>query len=68
MHNGGHSGPKMPHISSPPSPPPVPVAPLQMYYDDLPVWGFIGKVEKVVKTGTRKYFLFTHFHFEVRLG
>lgn len=36
-----------------------------MYYDDLPVWGFIGKVEKVVKTGTRKYFLFTHFHFEV---
>ena len=37
----------------------------QMYYDDLPVWGFIGKVEKVVKTGARKYFLFTHFHFEI---
>ena len=36
-----------------------------MYYDDLPVWGFIGKVEKVVKTGARKYFLFTHFHFEI---
>ena len=36
-----------------------------MYYDDLPVWGFIGKVEKVVKTGARKHFLFTHFHFEV---
>ncbi len=36
-----------------------------MYYDDLPVWGFIGKVEKVIKTGQRKHFLFTHFHFEV---
>ena len=36
-----------------------------MYYDDLPVWGFIGKVEKLVKTGTHKYFLFTHFHFEL---
>ncbi len=36
-----------------------------MYYDDLPVWGFIGKVEKIIKTGARKYFLFTHFHFEL---
>eukprot|EP00798_Chlamydomonas_sp_ICE-L_P025675 gene25675-11342_t len=37
----------------------------QMYFDDLPVWGFIGKVEKIVKTGQRKFFLFTHFHFEI---
>jgi hypothetical protein len=36
-----------------------------MYYDDLPVCGFIGKVEKMIKTGTKKYFLFTHFHFEL---
>lgn len=21
----------------------------QMYYDDLPVWGFIGKTEKIIK-------------------
>mmetsp|Transcript_1699 Transcript_1699/g.4580 ORF Transcript_1699/g.4580 Transcript_1699/m.4580 type:complete len:587 (-) Transcript_1699:241-2001(-) len=37
----------------------------QMYFDDLPVWGFIGKVEKNIKTGVRKYYLFTHFHFEI---
>lgn len=38
---------------------------LQMYYDDLPVWGFLGKVEKIVRTGVHKYFLFTHFHFDL---
>jgi len=37
----------------------------QMYYDDLPVWGFLGKVEKIVKTGAHKFYLFTHFHFEL---
>lgn len=39
-----------------------------MFYDDLPVWGFLGKVEKLVKTGKApvvKYYLFTHFHFEL---
>lgn len=36
-----------------------------MFYDDLPVWGFIGKVEKIVQQGTHKYFLFTHFHFDL---
>lgn len=25
----------------------------QMYYDDLPVWGFIGKMEKIISAGTR---------------
>ncbi len=38
---------------------------MQMFYDDLPVWGFIGKVEKIVQQGTHKYYLFTHFHFEL---
>ena len=33
-----------------------------MFYDDLPIWGFIGKVEKVTKPGGDeiRYFLFTH--------
>lgn len=38
---------------------------LQMFYDDLPVWGFIGKVEKIVQQKTFKYYLFTHFHFDL---
>eukprot|EP00882_Tetradesmus_deserticola_P008078 GHRQ01008508.1.p1 GENE.GHRQ01008508.1~~GHRQ01008508.1.p1 ORF type:complete len:612 (+),score=239.25 GHRQ01008508.1:279-2114(+) len=41
----------------------------QMYYDDLPVWGFIGKVEKIIpKAGQPEYkfFLFTHIDFEVK--
>lgn len=39
----------------------------QMYYDDLPIWGFIGKVEKEGKTdpSNYKYFLFKHIQFEV---
>ena len=39
-----------------------------MYYDDLPIWGFIGKVEKITKPGARpelRYFLFTHVHFDI---
>jgi hypothetical protein len=24
----------------------------QMYYDDLPIWGFIGKIEKILKPGS----------------
>ena len=41
---------------------------MQMFYDDLPIWGFIGKVEKILRTGEKpdlKFFLFTHIHFEV---
>lgn len=41
----------------------------QMYYDDLPVWGFIGKMEKLFKPGgvtEFKYFLFTHIDFDVK--
>lgn len=39
-----------------------------MFYDDLPIWGFIGKVEKILHPGDRtefKYYLFTHIHFEI---
>jgi len=41
----------------------------QMFYDDLPIWGFIGKLEKVLRGGGApselRYFLFTHVHFDV---
>eukprot|EP01023_Acetabularia_acetabulum_P020115 TRINITY_DN2036_c0_g1_i1.p1 TRINITY_DN2036_c0_g1~~TRINITY_DN2036_c0_g1_i1.p1 ORF type:complete len:602 (+),score=71.18 TRINITY_DN2036_c0_g1_i1:212-2017(+) len=40
----------------------------QMFFDDLPLWGFIGKVEKtLLSKGAQeyKYYLFTHIHFEI---
>mmetsp|Transcript_34148 Transcript_34148/g.61574 ORF Transcript_34148/g.61574 Transcript_34148/m.61574 type:complete len:611 (-) Transcript_34148:17-1849(-) len=42
----------------------------QMFYNDLPVWGFIGKVEKPSSHGSdakshKRLFLFTHFHFDI---
>ena len=39
----------------------------QMYYDDLPIWGFIGKIEKILKPGApeMRYYLFTHVHFDI---
>ncbi|GAA0157288.1 transporter [Lithospermum erythrorhizon] len=39
----------------------------QMYYDDLPFWGFLGKVDKEGKTDPNeyKYYLFKHLHFEI---
>lgn len=42
----------------------------QMYYDDLPIWGFIGKIEKDEKEGKNdpnenKYFLYKHLRFDV---
>ncbi|KAF7816305.1 transmembrane 9 superfamily member 2-like [Senna tora] len=39
----------------------------QMYYDDLPIWGFLGKFDSEDKddpTGSRVY-LFRHLHFEI---
>ena len=43
-----------------------------MFYDDLPIWGFIGKVEKIMAAGAKsweaaelKYYLFTHIHFDI---
>ena len=39
----------------------------QMYYDDLPIWGFMGKVEKInPKEEDYKYLLFTHIDFDVK--
>ncbi|OAY68593.1 Transmembrane 9 superfamily member 3 [Ananas comosus] len=39
----------------------------QMYFDDLPVWGFIGKVDKDSQTDPRdyKYFLYSHIRFTI---
>eukprot|EP00873_Tetraselmis_striata_P026587 jgi/Tetstr1/446851/TSEL_034329.t1 len=40
----------------------------QMYFDDLPLWGFVGKVEKILRAGAPeeiRYYLFTHVHFDV---
>ncbi|KAK1308363.1 hypothetical protein QJS10_CPA09g00300 [Acorus calamus] len=38
-----------------------------MYYDDLPIWGFIGKVDKEGKTDPSeyKYFLYKHINFDI---
>ncbi|GAB4820480.1 hypothetical protein N2152v2_007526 [Parachlorella kessleri] len=36
----------------------------QMFMDDLPIWGFIGKVERVAEE--EKYSLFTHIHFDIQ--
>jgi hypothetical protein len=41
---------------------------LQMFYDNLPVWGFIGKVENIRRPGKKpeqKLYLFTHIHFDL---
>lgn len=35
---------------------------IQMYYDDLPVWGFVGKEEKILG----KLFIFSHIEFEIK--
>ncbi|KAF7131490.1 hypothetical protein RHSIM_Rhsim09G0125100 [Rhododendron simsii] len=39
----------------------------QMYYDDLPIWAFIGKVEDKHYDGgiVEQYHLFTHLEFEI---
>ncbi|MQL75720.1 hypothetical protein Taro_008107, partial [Colocasia esculenta] len=38
----------------------------QMYYDDLPIWGFVGKVEKDGRDPSDfKYYLYRHIHFEI---
>lgn len=36
---------------------------MQMFLDDLPIWGFIGRAQKVA--GGVAYYLFTHIHFDV---
>ncbi|XVF19714.1 hypothetical protein REPUB_Repub11eG0134700 [Reevesia pubescens] len=40
----------------------------QMYYDDLPFWGFVGKIEDdswTLEEKAPKYFLFKHVQFDV---
>ncbi|CAK9161197.1 unnamed protein product [Ilex paraguariensis] len=39
----------------------------EMYYDDLPIWGFLGKVDKEGKVDPSeyKYYLFKHLHVEI---
>ena len=39
----------------------------QMYYDDLPIWGFVGKVDKEGKLDLSeyKYYLYRHIHFDI---
>ncbi|ERN11066.1 hypothetical protein AMTR_s00024p00115620 [Amborella trichopoda] len=38
----------------------------QMIYDDLPLWGFVGKIEKDIKADVPefRYLLYKHIHFE----
>lgn len=39
-----------------------------MFYDDLPIWGFIGKTEKIMRPGEKpalRFYLFTHIHFDI---
>ena len=39
---------------------------MQLYYDDLPIWAFIGKVQLDYSDKQKsKYFLYKHFEFEV---
>ncbi|XP_064972217.1 transmembrane 9 superfamily member 2 [Musa acuminata AAA Group] len=38
----------------------------QMYYDDLPLWGFLGRIKKDKTDSSKsKYLLFKHIHFEI---
>lgn len=39
----------------------------QMYYDDLPIWGFIGKVDKEGKSDPSeyRYYLYKHIQFDI---
>lgn len=38
----------------------------QMYYDDLPFWGFLGKVDKdKLDPSEYSYLLFKHIHFDI---
>lgn len=37
---------------------------MQLYYDDLPMWAFIGQISQEYPSKNR-YFIYTHKHFEV---
>lgn len=36
---------------------------IKLYYDDLPLWAFIGRTDK--EQGKNRYFIFTHMYFEI---
>ena len=40
----------------------------QMYYDDLPIWGFIGKIEKILKPGAPGFKIFSIFPTKPQMG
>ncbi|KAL9255197.1 Transmembrane 9 superfamily member 3-like protein [Drosera capensis] len=39
----------------------------EMYFDDLPIWGFLGKFDKEKKDSPEeyKYYLYKHIHFDI---
>ena len=46
---------------------------LQMYFDDLPVWAFIGKFEKAKESTdqtltSKRCYLYTHYHFDIHFN
>ncbi len=39
---------------------------MQLYLDDLPIWGFVGKAEPVPGSKDVRTYLFTHMHFDIQ--
>ncbi|GAB2292811.1 Transmembrane 9 super member 2 [Dionaea muscipula] len=39
----------------------------EMYFDELPIWGFLGKIDKESKASPDeyKYYLYMHIHFDI---
>jgi len=37
----------------------------QMYFDDLPIWAFLGSVRSKWKTNPMQYFLYRHLHLDI---
>ena len=38
----------------------------QMYYDDLPIWGFLGRIDRLgTAVPNDRFFLFMHVHFDI---
>lgn len=40
----------------------------QMIYDDLPLWGFVGKIDKILQPPELdvKIMMYTHLHFDIK--
>ena len=39
---------------------------MQLYLDDLPIWGFVGKAEPVPGSKDVRTYLFTHMHLDIQ--